>query len=121
MLFDFFQGGGVVMLLDEGLDEIEDLLLSLGERHYAVRFLLIEFRFTFDNSILGGQSQVKDRRRELPLQKRLAHRSAVALAAEDIRPEIDDSIEEERSIQMIHFVLDRDRLKPLDPPLPPMA
>ena len=31
MLFDFFQGGGVVVLLDEGLDEIENLLLSLGE------------------------------------------------------------------------------------------
>ena len=54
MVFHFVQGGGVVVLLDEGLNEIEDLFLSLGE-HW------VEFRFTFDNSILGGQSQEKDR------------------------------------------------------------
>ena len=50
MVFHFVQGGSVLVLLDEGLDEIEDLFLSLGEHR-------VEFRFTFDDSILGGQSQ----------------------------------------------------------------
>ena len=54
MVFHFVQGGGVVVPLDEGFNEIEGLLLSLG-KHW------VDFRFTFDNNIFGGQSQEKDR------------------------------------------------------------
>ena len=53
MLFDFFQGGGVLMPFDKGRNEIEDLLLSLGEHR-------VEFRFTFDNNVFVEQSQQKD-------------------------------------------------------------
>ena len=53
MIFHFIQRWGVVVLLDEDFDEIEDLFLSLGEHR-------VEFRFTFDNSIFGWRSQQKD-------------------------------------------------------------
>ena len=36
MVFHFVQGGGVIVLLDEGLNEIEDLLLSLSEHGGSV-------------------------------------------------------------------------------------
>jgi len=41
VLFDFFQGGGIVVLLDEDLEEIEDLLLSLGEHGASFDLLSI--------------------------------------------------------------------------------
>ena len=62
MVFHFVQGGSIVVLLDEGFNEIEDLLLSLGKHQ-------VEFRFTFDNSILGGRSQEKDERGELTYKR----------------------------------------------------
>ena len=68
MVFHFVQGGGVVALLDEGFNEIEDLFLSFGKHR-------VEFRFTFDNSTLSGQSQGKDRM-GAKHKKRLPHRLA---------------------------------------------
>ena len=58
MVFHFFQGGGVVVFLDEGLDEIEDLLLSLGKH-------CDEFRFIFDNTILADRVNKKIRSQNL--------------------------------------------------------
>ena len=71
MVFHFFQGGGIVVLLDEGLDEIERLLLSLGEHD--------EFRFIFDHTILAGR-----------VNKRFARKSSLPQgpAVEQAEPEI---------------------------------
>jgi hypothetical protein len=41
VVFDFIQGGSVVVLIDEGLDEIEDLFLSLCEHRISFDLLSI--------------------------------------------------------------------------------
>ena len=58
MMLHFFQGGGVLVLLDEGLDEIEHLFLSLGEHRD-------EFRFIFDDTILADRVNKKIRSQDL--------------------------------------------------------
>ena len=78
MIFHFVQGGGVIVLLDEGFNEIEDLLLSLGKHR-------VKFRFTFDNSILGERSQQKDMERGGPQKKHLLHRPVEEVFVHDLQ------------------------------------
>ena len=51
MVFHFVQGRGVVMLLDESLDEIENLLLSLGEHRMSFDLLSMIARLRVESMI----------------------------------------------------------------------